>query len=134
MPDPNEQLPPYMRDSQPAPPTQQPAPSATAQPTQGQQALPAYMQDATGADTQTDAEELDKILKNNPIDKLADIAGKVLPYIMPVEGFAGAAAGEAASGLARIIGEALQNPVTRNSVIGAVTLSLIHISEPTRPY
>ena len=73
------------------------------------------------SDTLTDAEELDKILKNNPIDKLADIAGKVLPYIMPVEGFAGAAAGAAASGLARIIGEALQNPVTRNSVIGAVT-------------
>ena len=67
MPDTNEQLPAYMRDSQPAPPTQQPAPSAPAQPTQGQPALPAYMQATTGADTQTDAEELDKILKNNPI-------------------------------------------------------------------
>ena len=121
MPDPNEQLPPYMRDSQPAPPTQQPAPSAPAQPTQGQQALPAYMQATTGADTQTAAEALDKLSRSGPIDKLADIAGEIAPYIMPEEGFAGAAAGEAASGLAKIIGEALQNPVTRNAVIGAAT-------------
>ena len=56
-----------------------------------------------------------------PIDKLGDIAGKVAPYVMPVEGFAGAATGAAASGLARTIGEALQNPITRNAAVGAVT-------------
>ena len=56
------------------------------------------------ADTQTAAEALDKLSRGGPIDKLADIAGEIAPYIMPVEGFAGAAAGEAASGLAKIIG------------------------------
>ena len=165
----NEQLPPYMLNSQPAqqlqmqsqqqqpqaqqqgldsegfaPITdaqtaallkpQQPASGqqlaqqpASGQQAPGQEALPPYMQ-ATGGQAQdqgqgqpTFEEAAKQIPDYDLTDYLAKVVGKVAPYIMPVEGFAGAVAGTAASGLARTIGEALQNPITRNAVVGAVT-------------
>ena len=113
MPDTNEQLPPYMRDSQPAPPTQQSAPSAPAQPT----ALPAYMQATTGAGTGSDdkmtLEEAEQRISSDPI---GDALGQVALAVTSPLGF-GSGALEAGAGL---VAKTLTGPVTGQAIGGGL--------------